>query len=160
MSLTLADAIANAYLTAGDAKTDSKGMVRVTVQTDRIQLESYDDYVYLLQVVESQGLYPSSFFIDKKALKEAGEEGFFDLEGTTEGPWITFGNLNDMLTEDLSSQLDKFVFPSDRFGKISRIKGEEPVKLEMCEDAGMKLAKFTKGTGVQGLMAFLEEGDQ
>lgn len=162
--LSLSDALANAFLFAGDAKTDSCGLVKILVLSNGVQFSSYDDYIYLEQFVEtSQSARWSDHLIDKKVLKELGEDGFWDgLAPSTQSNKTVeegFDALTDNLHQFPEALLGGFTFPSDRFGKISRIKGSEPTVLTMGEDQGMKLAKFTKGPGVQGMMAFLEEGD-
>lgn len=161
MAPTLSEAIANAYLFAGDAKTDSKGLVRVWLHPKVTQFESYDDYIYLTQAVENDYSGPPAiFFLEKKALKEAGEEGFMELAltGCQEvGPGELFQSLLESLMDFPTADLRGFTFPSDRFGKISRIKGDEPCVITLGMDQGMKLARFTKGPSVQGMMAFLEE---
>jgi len=154
--MELADVLANAYLIAGDAKTDSKGLVYL----DRGTLASYDDYLYIEQMLDVTDEQSNvTAFIDKKAMKEAGPEGFWELAAAStevDGPTEIFQELENVLHQFPEALLGGFRFPSDRFAKVSRIKGEEPVDLKLGEDCGMEFAKFTKGH-VQGLLSFLEE---
>jgi hypothetical protein len=161
--MELSDVLANAYLIAGDAKTDSKGLVRVTWAWPAAIISSYDDYLYIEQTIEMPDGWDAvgGALIEKKALKEAGPEGFWDLvrenENNDDGQVAEiFDELGNVLHQFAEALLTGFRFPSDRFAKVSRIKGEEPVDLMLGEDNGMKFAKFTKGH-VQGLLSFLEE---
>lgn len=154
MTLTWDEAVANAYMTAGDAKTESRGYVQVVIVGETAIINSYDDYIFLSQRVAiggPEGIY----YVPKKDFKEIEAYGLLEEHVASHGVDEVFESLSDLLDEPVAP-VSGFGWAPDRFTKLGRIKPAGRMDVTFHSDEGYPFAKF-RTEHLEGLMTLLED---
>lgn len=164
MTVTLEDALQNALLFAGDSKSASQGLIKVSsdFQTMQVFVEAYDDFTYVrttVNEVETETQWykdPRDIFLEAKAVRAALREGLGAVEALETHPDPgCFGDAAELISQP-AALLDGFYFSVDRWKKLGSLKPAGlPMEFRTHSDGGFPYGSFKYGSSV-GLVSFLD----
>jgi len=157
----LTDAVNNALLFAGDPKSASGGLIKLSrsVENEVILVEAYDDHTYVRTRVLCPEFPQEEWFLQgtkvRLALKEEDLlEALRALERWSD-PGV-FGSASEMMTQP-TAMTDGFYFSVDRWKKLGSLKPSgEVMHFRTHNDGGFPYGSFQYGGNTIGLVSFLD----
>lgn len=156
---TLVEALQNAVLFAGDAKTASRGLIKIETFGKLLTVEAYDDFTWVCTSVENPWNEPRLMFVSKANIQadlKQSDVAFYVAGRASEPDPGCFGDASEMITQPTSPK-DRFWLSIDRWKKLGSLKPTGlPIEIRTHDDAGFPYASFKYGQ-TTGLLSFLDE---
>lgn len=154
----LSDALQNAVLFAGDAKSASGGLISIELTEEGFIVEAYDDHTYISTTVEwPGGPAGSKYFFSAKDVKELIKDETKTIRDYESHPDPgCFSDASEMVGMPTVETAGFYLSP-DRWKKLGSLKPAGlPLKLEFHSDLGFVFGSFKYGN-THGLLSMLDE---